>query len=93
MAPPPHFSRLIHPLLPCAKQKTMNLSILAVCNSLPSVLSQKHASFIAAFLEIDCFLPVVHHCFFIFTDAVSLISGRGLNFARADRLPSWPPHI
>ena len=52
---PPTFSRLTHPLLPYARQKTMNLSILPVYNSLPSVLSQKHASFIAALLEIDCF--------------------------------------
>ena len=51
--------RLTHPLLPCAKQKAMNLSILPVCNSLPSLLSQKHASFIAAFLEIDCPLSIV----------------------------------
>ena len=35
--------------------ETMNLSILPVCNSHLSVLSQKYASFIAAFLEIDCF--------------------------------------
>ena len=72
----------------------MNLSILPVCNSLPSVLSQKHTSFIAALLEIDCFLPVVHCCF---TDAVPLISGHGLKFcARAlctDHITSSPPHI
>ena len=78
-------------------KKTMNLSILPVCNSLLSVLSQKHASFIAALLEIDCFLPVVHCCFFIFTDALPLISGRGLKFcahaSHMDHPISWPPHI
>ena len=95
--PPPHFSRLTHPLLPCAKQKAMNLSILLVCNSLLSVLSQKYASFIAALFEIDCFLPVVHRCFLIFTNALPLISGHGLKFCacalHTDPLTSQPPHI
>ena len=35
---------------------------------------------LVALLEIDYFLPVVHCCFFIFTDVVPLISGRGLKF-------------
>ena len=86
--------RLTHPLLPCTKQNTINLSILPVCNSLLSFLSQKYASFIVALLEIDWFLPVVHRCFFIFTDALSLTSGRGLRFCARARTRkargSWP---
>ena len=66
----------------------MNLSILPVCKSLLSFLSQTHASFIAALLEIDCFLPAVHHCFFIYHERVTLISGRGLKIFRALLAPS-----
>ena len=43
--------------------------------------------------SLTVFLPVVHRCFSIFTDAVPLISGRGLKILRADHLISWPPHI
>ena len=95
MAPfPPTISRLIHPLLPCAKQKTMNLSILPVCNSLLSVLSQKHAVSLLLF-EINFILPVVHRCF-VSMNALLLISGHGLKFVRAlcaRVVISWPPHI
>ena len=57
--PPPTFSTPTHPLLPCIKQKTENLSNLPACNRLLSVLSQ------TMLVSLLC-LPVVHHCFFIF---------------------------
>ena len=60
----PHtFSGLTHPLLPYAKHKHWNLSILPF---LLSALSQEYASFIAALLDIDCFC-MFFHCFFNFT--------------------------
>ena len=76
------------------KENTMDLSILPVCNSLLSFLSQKHASFIVALLEIDCFFAcnVVHRCFFIFTDALPLISGRGLKFCARTVFALAPSH-
>ena len=70
------------------KQRTCQFYLFAIAfhqfwvkNMLVSLLlSSKLTVFCLALLEIDCFLPVVHHCFFVFTDAVPLISGRGLKF-------------
>ena len=47
-------------------------------------------------LKSTVFLPVVHRhdrCSSIITDALPLISGRGLKILRTDHLTSWPPHI
>ena len=45
------------------------------------------------FLKSTVFLPVVLRCFFIFTDAVQLISGRGLIFcARGSSRVLAPSH-
>ena len=65
------------PTFACAKQKIVNLSTFAVCNSLLSALSENHASFFAALLEINyfCLLSIISSFL-----PLSLINGYGLNF-------------
>ena len=100
MPPPPLFQAWHTPfcLMLSKKQWTYQfyLSAIAFCQfSVKSILvsllfSLKSTVFFLLSIIVSLFSSY-------FTDALPLISGRGLDFcaraSRADRLTSWPPHI